>query len=177
MNSVSIIITVVFFMLIALGFMMIGTYNKLLFLKNKTIDKFSTINNSIKERIEISTKIANILKNGSYNEDNLVLTLNKLSKEIDAENEINNLISLIDKSNKILKKSLSLDGLYEKLKTNKEYNDLIEEFKNNQDKIIYAKEIYNTQAKEYNNYKNKSVVKLVSTILKYEDYNYYQNTK
>jgi LemA protein len=174
MNGITLLIIIVFGILILLGIIVISFYNKLLFKKNRVIEKFTAINDSLNGRITIINKIVNILTNDKYHEDNLILELNKVSNEINKENIINKLLLLISRSDEILKKSLSLENIYPELKNNKEYLKLVDEFKNNQYKLMYAVEIYNEEVGEYNNYKNKNGIKIISKIFKLPNYNYYK---
>lgn len=157
-----------------LGILIIGVYNRLSFYNNKVIDKFEAINNCLNERIDIACDIINFFNNDSFNEERLKLDLNNLSHEIKDENNVNNLLSLIDKSDKLLTKSLSMDNIYDSLKNSQEYKKIADKFKNNQYKIMYAIEIYNEEVEEYNNYKNKNIINVISKIFGFIDYNYYK---
>lgn len=174
MNLASVIIIIIFLVLVVLGILIIGVINKLSFYKNRIIDKFEAINNSLNERIGTSNKIINLLKVGGYNEDELIIQLNNLSNEIKDENDVNNLLVLIDKSDDILTKALSLESIYDNLSSNNEYQELINNFKNNQYKIMYAIEIYNEEVSGYNNYKEKRGINIVSKLFRFGDYNYYK---
>lgn len=165
-------IVLVFAIIIVLGLVIIGIYNKLTFLKNRVLNKFDAINDCLNERIEIIRKIADII--GDYHEENLIIDLNKLSREINDESIINNLLLLISKSDSLIKKALSLDSVYPELKIDKNYSKIIEEFKNNQYKIMYSIEIYNEEVEVYNNYKNIMGINIISKIFRFKNYNYYK---
>ena len=52
-NVAVFIIILLFLILIVIGILGIGVYNKLFFYKNKILDKFSAINDCLKERVSI----------------------------------------------------------------------------------------------------------------------------
>lgn len=174
MNLASIVIIVIFLILIVLGILIIGIYNKLTFYKNRVLNKFEAISKCLKDRTDIIQKIIDIINNNSLHEDSLILELNKLVTKINEENIVNNLLLLINESDDILKKALSLDKIYDVLKSNKEYMSLMDKFKDNQYKIMYAIEIYNEEVEVYNNYKQNKFINIISKIFKFVDYNYYK---
>lgn len=174
MNLASIVIIIIFLILIVLGILIIGVYNKLTFYKNRVFDKFKAINSCLNDRVDIINKIIDIINDNSLHEDSLIIDLNKLVTRINEENIVNNLLVLIDESDDILKKALSLDKIYDILKSNNEYMGLVDKFKDNQYKIMYAIEIYNEEVEVYNNYKQNKVINIISKIFKFVDYNYYK---
>lgn len=174
MDIATLVIILVFGLLLCIGFVVIGIYNKLKFYHSRVLVKFHAVSDCLDSRINMIDKIVNFIYNQGYSEDALVMDLNKLALEIKDEINVNNLLELIDKSDKIIMRALVLDGVYEELVESSEYADMIEEFKNNQYKIMYSIEIYNEQVKEYNTYRSKRVVRLVSKIFKFQDYNYYK---
>lgn len=174
MNGMVVFIIIFFAILILLGIVIISFYNRLLFKKNKVIDKFDAINDCLNKRIDIINQVITILSNDKYHEDSLMLELRKVSDKINKENIINNLLLLISKSDDVLKKALTLEKIYPGLGNNKEYLKLVDVFKNNQYQLMYAIEIYNEEVEVYNNYKNKAGIRLISKIFKLPDYDYYK---
>lgn len=166
------LIVLIFAIIMVLGLIIIGVYNKLIFLRKRVLDKFDAINEGLNERINIIKNIIEIIND--YHEERLVMDLNNLIKEINEESIINNLLLLISKSDDLIKKALSLDSIYPELKGDKNYSKIRENFKNNQYKIMYSIEIYNEEVEVYNNYKNNTGVNIVSKVFRFKDYNYYK---
>lgn len=153
----------------------IGIYGKLTMKKNKIEDKYNYINKYLEERINLILRIINLLEPSTYHEENLTTELEKLTKEITKEKNINNSLKLISKSNKLITKALTLEKIYKELATNQNYNLIKEEFANNQSQITYAIEIYNEEVNKYEEYRKKPVIKHISKLLNFKDYEtYYQ---
>ena len=119
MNIGFIIIMVIFIILILLGLITIGFYNRILFRKNRVRDKFLVVYNSLKERSNMISRLTIILASGSYHEDNLIQELKDISNLILNNNSVNDTLPLINKSDYVLKKALSLESVHEQLKNDK----------------------------------------------------------
>lgn len=168
------LVIVIFSILVLVGIIIIGIYNKILFRKKRVLDKFNSIYLILKERISIIDSICSVLIKNNFHEDNLIMDLNNLKKSIEENNSINETLPLINKTDNLIKKALQLDIIYESLKNNKEYQELKESFKNNQYKIMYSIEIYNEEVEDYNNYIAKKIINLVSKIFRFSNYSYYK---
>lgn len=174
MNLSSLIIILIFGILIFLGIIVIIFYTRLCFRRDKVLDKFDSVYDTLHERIEIIESIINIIQEENYPEERIKINLNNLSKELKQENNNNNLILLIDKSNKIIEEALSLETAYPLLRNNKKYLEIKKDFNNNKFKIMYSIEIYNEEVEVYNSYKSKLGINLISQVLKFPDYSYYK---
>lgn len=169
----SIVIVIIFAILTLIGMIIIGLYSRLAFKREKILDKFNSINNFLKERINLILRIIAIIEMPPHHEETLIMELEKIIKEIETEASINNSLTIIGKSNKILKKALALEKVYPELKNNTNYSLIRDEFENNQSKIMYAIEIYNEEVEKYNNYRENKLINLVSKLLRFKDYEKY----
>lgn len=175
MDNAYIIIIVIFMFLIVIGIISIGLYNRILFRKKKVDDKLNSIKQMLIERGDIIRRLNTLFSNSSFHEDNIMLELNDLYKIINDNNS--DTIGLISSTNKILVKALSLDNIYPELIKNQEYLSLKESFKDNQYKVLYGLETYNDVVEEYNNYRNKKIINIVSRLFKMPDYDSYVKDK
>ena len=174
MNTIEITIILIFGLIVFIILFIISFINRLLFYKNKVIDKFKSIKDQIKERIKIIDTIKKKKKKNCPHEDNIIKDLSNLTTSFKNTDNINELIDLINKSKKILDSSTTLETTYNKLKNDKEYQEFKNTIKDNDDKIEYSASIYNETLDEYNNYKNNKYISILSKLLKFPDYNYYK---
>ncbi len=135
----AVIIILIIAIIIFLSFYMISIYNKIFLTQKRVLKKFEPVDLSIKKYITITNELKDISEDNNLTEELSILSM-KLSrvrnnnKKIlvlkDADYTINKAFDMYNKNKKIK----ILKGEYEK------YNN----------KILYAKDIYNKKVKEYN---------------------------
>lgn len=175
MSTAYIVIIAIFLVLIIIGIISIGFYNRILFRKKKVEDKLESITKALEERREIIQKINSLFSSLSFHEDNLMLELNDSYVKIDEKSD--STLNLINRTDDLLVKALSLDNIYPELTKNNDYAQIKDIFKENQYKVMYAIEIYNEEVEEYNNYRNKFFVSIINKICKFKDYDCYKKNK
>ena len=125
--------------LIFLSFYMITLYNRIILLQNNTIRKFEPIDISIKKYINISNELMEIVREDNEKEELFILS-GKLSR--------------VRKNNKkilVLKDAnYTINKVLDNYKDSKKIKKLKEEYEKYYNKILYAKDIYNKKAFEYN---------------------------
>ena len=175
MNMAYIIIICIFCILIVLGIIIVGFYNRILFRKKKVEDKLNSIKENLKERNEIIRRLNTLFANSSFHEDNLMLELNDLYIKINENSDTT--LNILNNTDKLLVKALSLDNLYPELIKNEEFNALKELFKDSQYKVMYGVETYNEEVEEYNKYRNKAIINIINKVFKFPDYDTYRKDK
>ena len=139
--------------LIFLSLYLINEYNEIILLQNQTKKKFEPIDIAINKYIDITNKLINIVEETNLKEELNILSL-KLSrvrsnnKKIlvlkDADYTLNRVFDLYKNNTKKLKKEYI------------EYND----------KILYAKDIYNKKVMEYNDLLYKFPNNIITKVFK-----------
>ena len=175
MNIAIIVIICIFAILIIIGIIAIGFYNRILFRKKKVEDKLNSIKENLKERNEIIRRLNTLFANSSFHEDNLMLELNDLYIKINENSD--STLNILNNTDRLLVKALSLENLYPELSKNSEYNSLKDLFKDNQYKVMYGVETYNEEVEEYNKYRTKKVINIVNKLFKFPDYDIYRKDK
>lgn len=176
MNITVFVIIALFVILIVFGIIVISIYSKLTFYKKKVIDKFETINDCLKDIVEIIRGIISIIGGDNFHEDSLIMELNILISKIENEKSINTLLLLIDESYTLINRALNINTIYSELNNNSAFMDLRDKFNNNHYKLMYAVDIYNEEVEAYNNYKNNKFNGKIAKKFKFEDYNYYKKS-
>lgn len=82
-------------------------------------------------------------------------------------------IKTIHKIDSELNNFISLENTYEKLGKNKDYTKIKEELLKNKDRLIYASDIYDKGVIDYNNYREKRLINIISKLLRIPDYDCY----
>ena len=129
MGNAYIVIIAIFLVLIVIGIICIGFYNRILFRKKRVEDKLNSIKDILNERADIIRNINTLFSNGSFHEDNLMLELNDLYKKIQDNSE--SALILLKTTDVLLTKALSLENIYPELTKSQEYLSAKELFKKN----------------------------------------------
>ena len=137
-------------------------------------NKLITLTDGLNERCDIIRKLNTIFANSLFHEDNLMLELNDLYVRISGNKDNSNVLNYINLTDDLLRKALSLESVYPELSKNNDYISLKSLFKDNQYKIMYGIELYNEEAREFNDYKNGFFAKYVGKILKMKDFDYFK---
>ncbi len=166
------VIIILFSIIMILGIMVISIYNKLIFYRDRVLDKFKEVDKLLCNRVSYIDSIIEIINSNKLHEDGIIRDLNKLKSSIDKEIDINARMLLV--KDDIIDTALSLDNVYKKLENDKSFNEVKEEYDNNKGLIDYAIDIYNEEVLDYNNYKDKSINNKIFNWFKFYTYNFYK---
>lgn len=146
-----IILGIVILIIILLVAWVIGTYNKLVQLRNKVKDQWSQVDIQLKKRFDLIPNIVETVKGYAKHEKetlnsviearNSALTAKTPNAEIDANNQLSGALT----------KLFALSEAYPELKADSNFRDLQENLKDIEDKIAYARQFYNDTVLEYKN--------------------------
>lgn len=154
----AVIIILIIAILIFLSFYMISKYNTIILSQEKTLKKFEPIDISIKKYIEIINELKSIVKEDSLKEELSILS-GKLSR---VRNNNKKILVLKDADYTINKVFDIYKGSTKKLKV---------EYEKYNNKILYAKDIYNKKALEYNKLLNEFPYIIITKLLKIKKLN------
>ncbi len=146
-----IILGIVILIIILLVAWVIGTYNKLVQLRNKVKDQWSQVDIQLKKRFDLIPNIVETVKGYAKHEKetlnsviearNSALTAKTPNAEIDANNQLSGALT----------KLFALSEAYPELKADSNFRDLQENLKDIEDKIAYARQFYNDTVLKYKN--------------------------
>lgn len=129
----------------------VGTYNKLIGLRNKKDDQWAQIEVELKRRADLIPNLVETVKGYAKHEKetfedvisarNTYLDAKTKEEEIKASNGVSNALS----------KLFALAENYPELKANTNFLSLQNDLKDTEDKISYARQFYNDSVLTYNN--------------------------
>jgi len=154
----AVVIILIIAILIFLSFYMISKYNTIILSQEKTLKKFEPIDLSIKKYIEITNELKSIVK-----EDNLSEELSILSGKLSRVRNNNKKILVLKDADYTINKVFELyKGSTKKIK---------QEYEKYNNKVLYAKDIYNKKVIEYNNLLEEFPYIIITKILKIKKLN------
>lgn len=154
----AVVIILIIAILIFLSFYMISKYNIIILSQEKTLKKFEPIDLSIKKYIEITNELKSIVK-----EDNLSEELSILSGKLSRVRNNNKKILVLKDADYTINKVFELyKGSTKKIK---------QEYEKYNNKVLYAKDIYNKKVIEYNNLLEEFPYIIITKILKIKKLN------
>ena len=143
------ILIVLLLIIVVLGFLLVGTYNKLVRLRNGAEEAFESINVYLKQRYDLIPNLVNTIKGYTQYESGLLEKIVELrsramasgGKDTAAENELTG----------ALKSVFALSENYPDLKANQEFLNLQQTLTGLEEGIQRARRYYNASARDLNN--------------------------
>ena len=143
--------------------------NRLTILKNIIEKSFLPVKTNIEERVNIINDMISFLKEKAKEEETLEKELENTKTSLENIKNAQDGIITIKETKKTFIKFSELNNIYEKLNKDKDFILLKEKYKNNENKINYALESYNKGVKDYNNYKEKKIINLLSNVVHFPE--------
>lgn len=170
------ILGVVSLVVIILLVWVIGTYNKLIRLRNKVKDQWSQVDVQLKRRFDLIPNLVETVKGYAKHEAdtleavitarNMALNANTTSDEMDADNQLSG----------ALNKLLALGESYPDLKADTNFRDLQENLKNVEEKISFARQFYNDTVLNYKNAIEVFPTVLIAGLLGFKQEQFFEAT-
>lgn len=170
------ILGVVSLVVIILLVWVIGTYNKLIRLRNKVKDQWSQVDVQLKRRFDLIPNLVETVKGYAKHEAdtleavitarNMALNANTTSDEMDADNQLSG----------ALNKLLALGESYPDLKADANFRDLQENLKNVEEKISFARQFYNDTVLNYKNAIEVFPTVLIAGLLGFKQEQFFEAT-
>ena len=157
MKVEAVVVIVIMAILLFVSLYMISIYNRIVLSKNNTFRKFAPIDTSIKKYISIVKELSSIVK-----EDNLNEELNVLKIKLSEAEDNNKKILVLKDAN------YTINEVFNIYKNNKEVKKLELIYDKYNNKILYAKDIYNKKVIEYNNLLDKFPFSIMTRLLAIE---------
>lgn len=168
-------ILVITFGIIILALLMLLYFVNILLLRRNKIDfLFESISNYLNDRIHLLIRISNFVEENADNEQKFVDNVEDIRKSLDIiGNDVNKVLIEIKRTDEPIEKFAKMGDIYPNFIKNKIYSNLVNEIQLNQERIIYAVDSYNKEAKKYNEIKNTKINSIICKIFRIKDYEYY----
>jgi LemA protein len=164
MGSILLIIVVVVIIL-----WMVGAYNKLIALKNQTVNAWKQIDVQLKRRHDLIPNLVNTVKGSmEFEKDTLQAVIDARSKAMAGGGGVKDTIAKETALTGALGKLFVVMEQYPDLKSSQNVRDLQEELSSTENKIAFARQLYNDVATTYNIKQQQFPTSLVAGIAKAE---------
>jgi LemA protein len=164
MGSILLLIVVV-----AIVLWMIGAYNGLIALKNQTVNAWKQIDVQLKRRHDLIPNLVNTVKGSmEFEKDTLQAVIDARSKAMAGGGGVKDTITKETALTGALGKLFVVMEQYPDLKSSQNVRDLQEELSSTENKIAFARQLYNDVATTYNTKQQQFPTSLVAGIAKAE---------
>ncbi|MBR1417226.1 MAG: LemA family protein [Bacilli bacterium] len=148
MMTVLIVILVIIFLLVVWA---IGTYNRLVSLRNKVKDQWAQIDTVLKRRFDLIPNLVETVKGYAKHEKSTLEEVIKARNSYVSASVPEDQLKADGELTKAISKIFALSESYPDLKANENFNSLQKELTETEDKIQYARQFYNDVVLSYNN--------------------------
>jgi LemA protein len=171
--------TVIFFLVllglvVVLALWLVGVYNGLITLKNRTDEAWSDIDVQLKRRYDLIPNLVTTVKGYATHESQT------LEKVIQARNLAMGAQTTADKAQAenalsgTLKSIFALAESYPDLKANQNFIQLMDELKDTEDKIQAARRFYNANVRDFNTKIEVFPNNIVATRMSFKKYDFFE---
>lgn len=129
----------------------IYSFNKMISLRNRSLNTFSQIEVLIRKRFTVIQNLEIILKAETKHEKTVFTSIAKIRSDA-INGDVNIAKDEIITGNNASKQILMISEAYPNLKSNKSFTKFITEMKNCEDEIMRMRFVYNNVIETYNNY-------------------------
>ena len=168
-----IIIVFIFGIIILILLILLYFVNKILQHKKRLDNSFYAIKEVLNSLEVLLDDILEFLDGNLEHEKSLRKRLSQTKDLIISVKNDKEGINTIHKIESEINNFINLKNTYEKIGKNKEYNRIKEEVLKNKDKLIYASDIYDKGVIDYNIYREKKLIDILSKLLKIPEYDCY----
>ena len=152
----------------------VGTYNKLVSLRNRVKDQWSQIDVQLKRRSDLIPNLVETVKGYAKHEEGTLTAVIEARNKLNTANNINEEIEANNMLTGALNKLFALAESYPDLKANANFMSLQNDLKDTEDKISYARQFYNDTVLTYNNLREMFPSNIVASIFKFEAFEFFK---
>ena len=173
MESYTIIILI--FVIISIFFIiLLYFYNQLVIYKNKVKVQYESIYLHMEEIMALLDDFSLWLEGNYSMEKDLVKKIRKFCFQYREEKDMMTQLSYVKELKKLIRNVHQLEKVYPKILNDSEYLSFKDRYDSHYSEIMYAMDLFNKGVEEYNLYKKKRIVSLLSRLFRYPDYVSYQ---
>lgn len=169
------LLIIIIILAICIGIWLMNTYNSLVALRTHVDEAWSQIDVQLQRRNDLIPNLVNTVKGYSKFESSTLEKVTALRSQLQNIPEDANLNKIMAKSNELsncLRSIFAVSENYPKLQASSEYTNLMEELKNTENKIAYARQLYNSTVANYNQTILSFPQKLVANVYHFTKKNY-----
>jgi LemA protein len=159
---------------VILIFFVIGTYNKLVVLRNRVKDQWSQIDVQLKRRVDLIPNLVETVKGYAKHEketfDSVIKARNSFNSATTPDEEIKASGELTQALNKLF----ALAEAYPDLKANENFVNLQNQLKEVEEKIAYARQFYNDTVLTLNNKVEMFPSSIIANMFKFKKENFFE---
>lgn len=145
------IVGVVVVLLVVVGLFLMGVYNKLVTLRNRADEAWSTIGVQLERRAALIPNLVETVKGyASHERETLDMVTKARSAMMDAGQDVEKTAEAENMFTGALKSLFAVAEAYPDLKANQNYLQLQEELVDTEDKVQASRRYYNTGVNDYN---------------------------
>ncbi|WP_323704566.1 LemA family protein [Mammaliicoccus sp. Dog046] len=157
-----------------IGLLMIGPYNRLVGLEEKSDESLSNIDNQLQRRVDLIPNLVDTVKGYTKHEE-------KVFKDVaDARSKLSGAQTPQDKAeangevNSALSRLLAISEKYPDLKADKQFTGLRDELAGTENRIAVARKDYNESINEYNQSTRRFPSSIVAGLFNFDKKEYFQ---
>lgn len=128
----------------------IGTYNRLIGLKERVRKAWADIDIQLKRRFDMIPNLVETVKGYAKHESETLTKVTQLRAKYNETESIKEKAEITNETTKLLNDFLVSVEAYPELKANENFSQLQSEIKNTEDKISYSRQFYNDITARYN---------------------------
>lgn len=167
------IIVLIFGFIILISLVVLFFVNRLISYKRRVQNSLFAVLECLEVRIQLINKMTEFVKKELDHERGYLLKLKNVEKYLEEFLNKNYSFNNFGKNETDFLHYTTLDKTYSFLKKNQEYINLKTDALANQDKLIYALDIYDKKVVQYNDYRSKKIVLLISKMFHFPKYDCY----
>jgi LemA protein len=163
--------------LVVVGFFLMGSYNKLVSLKNKVLEAWSGIEVQLKRRYDLIPNLVNTVKGyASHESGTLEKVIQARNQAMSASNSgsINDQVQAENALSGTLKSLFALSENYPDLKANTSFLALQESLSEIEENLSNARRYYNALVRDNNTYVESFPSNLIANAFNFQKYDFFE---
>lgn len=147
--------------------------NRLVSLKRRIENAWRAVEDVMKMEIDLFEMMKEWIEKSLDHEENFLKQLLEMKQALGRVKEVGEGLVLIGECEKLMERFVGLESTYEYLGKSKDYVEIKKRCLDSQEKISYVMEGYDKGVRNYNDYKDQKGINLISKLVRFKDYDYY----
>ncbi len=170
-------IIIIGIVIVIIGAMMIGPYNKLVGLDEDTDKALSNIDNQLQRRVDLIPNLVNTVKGYTKHEEDVFKQVSEARSKLAGANTPKEKAEANDEVNSSLSRLLAISEKYPDLKADKQFTGLRDELAGTENRIAVSRKDYNDSVNEYNQAIRHFPTTIVAKIFGFDKKEYFKADK
>ena len=165
---------IIIVLIVAIGFYVMGIYNKLVSMNEKINVNWAQVDVLLKQRSDLIPNLVETIKGaGNYEKETLEAVVSARNKYLSA-NSLNDEMKANGELSNVLNRLFALSESYPELKANQNYMDLQQQLTKLEDKISKFRQFFNDSVYSYNRYRLVFPNSLIANLFKFNKADYFE---